>query len=229
MNALPVPPAIAKIAPNGNLTPRQMRRFMIDMVMRRVKPGTGSGRDFMRRRTAMNPFPDLRPILQGIQWALIGGVATRAYMPERMTKDMDIIVHERDGAAALKKLQEAGYRITSPLAISGYLMLSPAGTELDVIFGKHPWLQEALAHPKHDPAGYPVVGLPYLILLKMAAQRPQDWADVARMLGWASDADLNEVRAAVKKFAPEDLEDLESLIYIGKKEQEIPPPDDDVK
>ncbi len=177
----------------------------------------------------MNPFPDLRPILQGIQWALIGGVATRAYMPERMTKDMDIIVHERDGAAALKKLQEAGYQITSPLAISGYLMLSPAGTELDVIFGKHPWLQEALAHPKHDPAGYPVVGLPYLILLKMAAQRPQDWADVARMLGWASDADLNEVRAAVKKFAPEDLEDLESLIYIGKKEQEIPPPDDDVK
>jgi hypothetical protein len=74
-----------------------------------------------------------------------------------------------------------------------------------------------------DPAGYPVISLPYLILLKMGAQRAQDWADVSRMLGWASNADLDEVRAVVKQYAPEDLEDLESLIFIGKKEQEIPP------
>jgi hypothetical protein len=98
---------------------------------------------------------------------------------------------------------------------------------LDVIFGKYRWLKDALTHPKQDPAGYPVVALPYLVILKMAAQRPQDWADVSRMLGWASDADLNEVRAAVKKYAPEDLEDLESLIFLGKKEQEIPPPEGD--
>ncbi len=96
MSALPVPPAIAKIAPDGNLTPRQLRRFMIDMIMRRVKPVTGSGHDFMQRRTAMNPWPDLRPILQGIAWAIVGGVATRAYMPERMTRHLDILVHEKD-------------------------------------------------------------------------------------------------------------------------------------
>jgi hypothetical protein len=29
-----------------------------------------------------------------------------------------------------------------------------------------------------------------------------------------------------KKHAPEDLEDLESLIFLGKKEQEIQPPED---
>lgn len=57
----------------------------------------------------------------------------------------------------------------------------------------------------------------------MAAQRPQDWADVSRMLGWASDSDLDEVRAVVKKYTPEDIEDLESLIFIGKKEQEVSP------
>lgn len=224
MSALPVPPAIAKIAPDGNLTPRQLRRFMIDMVKRRIKPGTGSGHDFLRRRTAMNPWPDLRPILKGIQWALIGGVATRAYMVERVTKDMDIVVHERDGEVAVKKLQDAGYRIVSQLAVPGYLMLAPDGTELDVLFGKYPWLNDALAYPKQDPAGYPVVAMPYLVILKMAAQRAQDWADVSRMLGWASDVDLDEVRAAVKKYAPEDLEDLESLIFLGQKEKEIPPP-----
>lgn len=171
----------------------------------------------------MNPWPDLRPILGGIQWALIGGVATRAYMAERVTKDMDIVVHERDGEAAVKKLQEAGYSIVSHLAMPGILMLSPDGTELDVIFGKYTWLKEALDRPNADPAGYPVIALPYLILLKMAAQRPQDWADVSRMLGWASDSDLDDVRAVVKKYTPEDIEDLETLIFIGKKEQEIPP------
>ncbi len=171
----------------------------------------------------MNPWPDLRPILRGIQWAFIGGVATRAYMAERMTKDMDIIVHERDGQAVVKKLQEAGYRSVSRLAIPGFLMTAPDGTELDVIFGRYVWLNDALEHPKTDPAGYPVIGLPYLVLLKMEAQRAQDWADISRMLGWASDSDLDEVRAVVARYAPADSEDLESLIFIGKKEQELPP------
>ena len=171
----------------------------------------------------MNPWPDLRPILQGINWAIIGGVATRAYMPERMTKDLDILVHRDDGDAVITKLKKAGYRMAAQLAVPGYLMLSPEGVEVDVLFGSHPWLKKALAHPAKDPAGYPVIGLSYLILLKMAAQRAQDWADVSRILGWASDADLNEVRAVVKEYTPEDLEDLESLIFLGKKEQEIPP------
>lgn len=177
----------------------------------------------------MNPWPDLRPILKGIPWALIGGVATRAYMAERVTKDMDIVVHERDGEEVIKRLRAEGYRVASELAVPGYLMIAPDGTELDVLFGKYKWLRDALSHPNQDPAGYPVVTLPYLVVLKMAAQRPQDWADISRMLGWASDTALDEVRAVVQKYAPEDLEDLESLIFIGKKEQEIPPPETEEK
>jgi hypothetical protein len=196
---------------------------MIDMVKRKGKPGTGSSHEFMRRRTAMNPWPDLRPILKGINWAIAGGVATRAYMPERMTKDLDILVHQSDGETVIKRLEQAGYRIASHLAVPGYLMLSPNGTEVDVLFGNYPWLKKALAQPGQDPAGYPVIRLPYITLMKMEAQRAQDWADVSRMLGWASDADLDKVRAVVKQYAPEDLEDLESLIFIGKKEQETPP------
>src|SRR5919109_1406024 len=217
-----IPPAIAKIAPDGNLTSRQKRRFMIDMLKRRVRPGTGSSHEFMRRRTAMNPWPDLRPILKGIAWAIVGGVATRAYMPERMTKDLDILVRESDGETVIRRLEGAGYRMASHLAVPGYLMVSPEGVEVDILFGNYPWLKEALDQPGQDPAGYPVVKLPYITLMKMGAQRAQDWADVSRMLGWASEADLDEVRAVVKQYAPEDLEDLESLIFIGKKEQEIP-------
>jgi hypothetical protein len=105
-------------------------------------------------------------------------------------------------------------------------MLSPDGTELDVLFGNYPWLEEAINHTANDPAGYPIVKLPYLILLKMEAQRAQDWADVSRMLGWASNTDLDKVRAVVKRYTPEDSEDLESLIFIGKKEREFPPSDE---
>jgi hypothetical protein len=198
---------------------------MIDMVLRRGKPGTGSGHDFMRRRTAMNPWPDLRPILKGIQWAIVGGVATRAYMPERTTKDMDIIVHERDGKEVIKKLEQAGYRVASRLAVPGYLMIATDGTELDIIFGKDRWLKEALSNTTQDPAGYPVIGLPYLVMMKMAAQRTRDLGDLGTLLGWASDEALDEVRAVFQKYIPEDLDDLESFIFIGKKEQEMPPPD----
>jgi hypothetical protein len=82
MTTQPIPPAIVQIAPDGNLTPRQMRHILIEMSLRRQKPGSGSALQFLRERTAMNVWPDLREILQGIPWAVIGGVATRAYMPE---------------------------------------------------------------------------------------------------------------------------------------------------
>ncbi len=171
----------------------------------------------------MNPWPDLRPILKGIDWAIVGGVATRAYMPERMTKDLDILVHQNDGENAIKRLEQAGYRIASRLAVPGYLMTSPDGIELDVLFGKYPWLKKALTDLGQDQAGYPVIKLPYLVMMKMEAQRVRDLGDLGTMLGWASDADLDEVRTVIKQYAPEDLEDLESLIFIGRKEQENPP------
>ena len=108
------------------------------------------------------------------------------------------------------------------LAIAGYALRSPDGVEVDMLLGDQPWLKDALSKPERDPAGYPVIGLPYLILLKMAAQRSQDWADVSRMLGLASDSDLDEVRRVIAQVTPEDSEDLESLIFIGKQEQSPP-------
>lgn len=167
----------------------------------------------------MNSWPDLRPILAGIDWVVVGGVATRAYMPERMTQDMDILVRQTDQAAIITKLKEAGYQVISPLAIGGYALRSPEGVEVDVLVGDSAWLGDALTRSQYDAAGFPVIDLPYLILLKMSAQRAQDWADVSRMLGLASDDRLDEVRAIVARYAPEDSEDLESLIFIGKQEQ----------
>lgn len=166
----------------------------------------------------MHPWPDLRPILKGIPWAIVGGVATRAYMPERATNDLDILVHHQDGDDVWERLESAGYRRVSRLAIPGFLARSPAGVELDVILGDYPWLDEALAHPRKDPAGYPVLDLPFLVLMKMDASRGQDFGDLTRMLGLASEEELEKVREVVSRYAPEETDDLESLIYLGQVE-----------
>lgn len=213
-----IPPAIAAIAPDGRLTPAQRRRFMIDFCLRRIQPGTGSAPEFLQRRTAMNPWPDLRPVLKGIPWAIAGGVATRAYMPERGTKDLDILIRCQDDGKVRKRLQEAGFRHVSDLAVPGFLVQSPEGVDVDVILGNSSWLDEALAYPQQDAAGYPVLDLPYLVLMKMASSRIQDTADITRMLGLASDEELARVREAVARYTPEEAEDLESLIYLGQME-----------
>lgn len=213
-----IPPAIAAIAPDGRLTPVQRRRIMIDLCRRRIRPGTGSGPEFLRRRTAMHPWPDLRPILEGIPWVIVGGVATRAYMPERVTQDLDILVRHRDGGEVRARLEAAGYRYVCPLAIPGFLAQSPEGIDVDVVLGDYPWLDEALAHPRRDPAGYPVLDLPYLVLMKMESSRTRDFGDLGTMLGLASEEELARVRAACARYAPGESEDLESLIYLGQVE-----------
>lgn len=214
-----VPSAIAAISPTGTLTARQRRQLLIRMALRRVQPGTGSSHAFMLRRTAMVEWPDLRHILHDIDWVIVGGVATRAYMPERMTKDLDILIRQQDEAAALRQLQSAGYTVEQQLAIPGFVLASADGIEIDLLLGTQPWLEEALQKPQTDPAGYPVLGLPYLILMKLAASRGQDFGDITTMLGWADDAALAAVRQTIARYSPQDAADLESLIYIGQQER----------
>ncbi|MFQ5342957.1 MAG: nucleotidyltransferase domain-containing protein [Anaerolineae bacterium] len=213
-----IPPAIAAIAPDGQLTPAQRRRILIDICRRRIRPGTGSALEFLQRRTAMIPWPDLRPILENIPWVIVGGVATRAYMPERATKDLDILVRREDGDEVQERLEEAGYTFVTDLAVPGFLVRSPEDVELDVILGDYPWLDEALANPRQDVAGYPVLDLPYLVLMKMESSRGRDVGDLTTMLGLASDEELDRVRAAVTRYAPTEMDDLESLIYLGRFE-----------
>jgi hypothetical protein len=166
----------------------------------------------------MNPWPDLRGVLKDMPWVIVGGVATRAYMPERATQALDVLVRREDEKAVLDRLRASGYEVASPLAIGGWLVRSPEGVEVDILLGSQPWLDEALAHPHLDPAGYPVIDLPYLALMKMEANRSLDIGDLGRLLGLASEPDLDRVRQAVEQYSPQDLEDLESLIYLGKLE-----------
>lgn len=140
-------------------------------------------------------------------------------MPERMTRDLDILVKASDEAKLVGLLQKAGFQLLDKLAIPRYIFLTPAGVEIDVLLGDQPWIDEALAQEVSDPAGYPVLPLPYLVLMKLGSGRVQDVADVTRMLGWADEETLSAVRQVVARYRPSDSQDLETLIYLGRLER----------
>jgi len=90
---------------------------ILTMALRRAKPGTGSSNEFLDRRTATQPVPDLSAILGTIPWVLVGGIAIRAYMPERTTLDVDIMIRESEEARARAAFIKAGYATPIPYVI----------------------------------------------------------------------------------------------------------------
>jgi hypothetical protein len=54
--------------------------------------------------------------------------------------------------------------------------------------------------------------------MKLEASRTTDISDISRMLGQASDLELDEVRKTIEMYDRNSMEDLESLIQLGKIE-----------
>lgn len=209
------------------MDPRQIRKDLIALAQRLQRPGSGSALTFLRERTAWMRFPDLTQILYPIPWAVVGAVATRLYMPERATRDLDVAVRNEDAPEVRRRLAEAGYEYQGELSIGGSSWLSAAGIPVDVLEVSPPWLAQALleAERNRDAQGLPVLSLPYLVLMKFQAGRVQDLADITRMLGQASDEALNAVRDLFAQYSPTDLEDLESLVLLGRMEMRPPQAD----
>jgi hypothetical protein len=213
-----IPTAVARVAPHGDPNPRQRRRILIEICQRRIKPGNYTSPDFFKRRTAVHSWPQLFTIFKDIPWAITGGVATRAFMPERSTQDIDIVIPREDCGRAWAAFRDAGFHVAPALDAPYFVARSPEIPEVDVICVDFPWLETALANPHIDKAGMPVLDLPYLIIMKLMANRGVDIGDMTRMLGLSSDDDLDRVRAAVRAYASEDLDDLEALILLGRME-----------
>lgn len=196
------------------------RRTIIDMALRRQRLGSGSTREFLMERTTMLQWPNLTAVLAPLPWAVIGAAATRLYMPERLTRDLDIAVCVEDAETVYRQLSNAGYTLLGTLSIGGTRWQSPGGVPVDVIEGSDPWWPAALneAQSNRDEQGLPVLPLPYLVLIKFNASRTIDLGDIARMLGLADEVALAQVRGVFQQYAPADMNDLESLIILGKLE-----------
>lgn len=165
-------------------------------------------------------WPDLNSVLSQVPFAVVGAVATRLYMPERVTQDLDIIISVHDATEAYEKLTAAGFKRTGTLTIGGGAWQAPDGSQIDVLEGKDEWWPDVIkaAQSNCDAAGLPVIPLPFLVMMKYQASRLQDLADISRMLGQAGAATLAEVRAIFAKYMPDEQDDLESLIQLGQLE-----------
>lgn len=201
------------------MTEHASSRFL-SMALRRAARGTGSQKDLSNRRTSVQEVPDLGSVLDALSWALIGGIALRAYALERMTLDVDIVMHEHDAALAREAFVAAGYEIVGELSIGGFTAQQdePDAMPVDVITRGDPWLEGALADPHLDAAGYPVLGRPYLTLLKLQAGRTQDLADVQRLLAATPPAERASTRRLVEAYAPDLADDYDSLIALADLE-----------
>jgi hypothetical protein len=198
----------------------QKRKHFLALVKKRIKPGSGSSVEFLHQRTWNYPVTNFNNIIKQAPFVVVGGVATRLYMPERMTLDLDILVKSEDAPLIYQDLQEAKSIKIGELSISGSQWQLADGTSLDVLEGTDEWVEKAIANPNYAPDGLPIIDLPYLILMKLASSRTQDLADISRMLGIASNNDLNKVRKVITIYLSTAVEDLESLITLGKLEYE---------
>jgi hypothetical protein len=168
----------------------------------------------------MQEVPPLHQVLGATRWVLVGGLALRAYIPERMTLDIDILVHERDAQTVRIAFTNAGYQITGQLSIGGFSVQASDASlpPIDVLTREDSWLDAALSAPAHDAAGYPVLARVYLILLKLQAGRTQDLADVQRLVAYTSAAERLEFKQVVQQESPELIEDLDALFTLADLE-----------
>ncbi len=198
------------------------RRQFINLVMKRVQPGTGSGLYFLNKRTWTAPVTDIKTLITQTPFVVVGGIATRLYMPERMTLDLDILVLTQDAQSLYTELEKAGSRKIGELAILRSQWELPDGTSLDVLESNADWVSAALAHPNIAPNGLPIIPLPYLVLMKLRSARTQDLSDVSRMMGGAEPDEITQVKQAICQYLPGALEDLDSLIILGQLERKTP-------
>jgi hypothetical protein len=192
---------------------------LVEMALRRQRPGTGSSRAMLRERTAMYSWPRLA-FLEPL-FAVIGGVGLRLYAPERTTRDLDIIVARRDVAEAEQRLSAQGWERIGELPIGGSAWRSAGGEDLDLVVGAEEWWPAMIADAQanRDGQGLPILPLPGQVWLKLRAGRTVDAADPSRLLGLATAEQIDQTRAFLQAHAgATDLEDFESLVRLGRLE-----------
>jgi hypothetical protein len=107
------------------------------------------------------------------------------------------------------------------LSVGGSSWRSPNGQEVDLLFRREPWWPEVIveAQSNRDAQGLPVMPLKGQVWLKLMAGRSIDAGDLSRLLGLASAADIEEVRAFLQERADKrDVQDFESLVQLGQLE-----------
>jgi hypothetical protein len=172
---------------------RDRRRFYLDRGLR--KQGRGAGSDLRGLMALPRKEAALKPefLFGDVPAVVVGGVAARAYAPERQTKDIDFLIgHERFEEATIG-LRQRGWQKKLDLVFPNTSLglrgeaWEKDGQLIDVIATNQDWSREAFRTPVFDQIGLRVIPLAFLVLMKLDSARGVDQGDPTRMLGRLED------------------------------------------
>lgn len=149
----------------------------------------------------------------GARWAVIGGLAVAFRAEPRFTKDVDLAVavaNDQEAEAIVNRLQVRGYALASLVEqdyvnrlATARLVRPQAGTSsafIDLLFANSGIEDEIVRRADLlevlPDVFMPVASIGHLIALKALAGRHQDFTDLGYLISAASDADLDEAKAA---------------------------------
>ena len=159
---------------------------------------------------------DVLQNLQGLDWALCGGVAVAFWVTKRSptVRELDILISVEDVEEARERLKKVGCRVGGYGGVGlNSVDVTCKELKIDLIIAERRWEQEALL--KSAKAGkFRVVRSEYLILMKLKAWRDKDIEDVVLL---SRVVDVEKTKKLVERYLGEDYaEDFESLAMIGK-------------
>ena len=209
---------------------RDRRRFYLDRGLR--KQGWGAGSDL--RRLMELPRDEVAAKLESlfgdISAMVVGGVAARAYAPERQTKDVDFLVDHERFAEATTCLGQFSWRKkldyvfpNTSLSLHGETW-EKDGFLIDAIATDQEWGTEAFRQPTYDQTGLRVIPLAYLVLMKLDSARGVDQGDLTRMLGRLEDSEVEAIARIVERHShdPQAAYDARQYALLGRMEWEQP-------
>src|ERR1700761_2115395 len=78
--------------------------------LRRRPIGAGSAMETLMQSPRTKLFLTVEELFGAIPAAIVGGVATRAYAPERTTQDLDVLVDHGQYSGAVLQIEARGWR-----------------------------------------------------------------------------------------------------------------------
>jgi len=168
---------------------------------------------------------ELLVILEGFNYCLIGGLAislqinrARVISPD----DIDLIVSKTDIIQLKDKLIQKGFNFhgTNNSNIGIWSSFSKGKLEIDIKTAVKPYetkmLQDILKINYLQILRVKIAQIPYLLLLKMIADREKDMQDIILMLKTIPWDDIKKSKELIKKYLPDKIEDFEQYLEIAK-------------
>ena len=166
---------------------------------------------------------------EGIEGAIVGGVAASLLGRPRMTRDVDavVLVDEYGWERFVVSGRRSGFdpRIDDPIEFARRTRVllmrhTSSGIDIDISLGALPFEREMIDRHQSmtvGPVTIPVITPEDLIIMKALARRPRDMADIESVLDANPEMDLDRIRDWLREFSavlemPEILEDFEGIV-----------------